>query len=127
MLLFPNFFSCLKLFLSKYFYFDYLHTHSLRDIRILQSKPLFRGKVKSNKGWVFALVHTCVCPQSLSRVCLFETPCTTARQGPLSMGFPRQEYWSGLPFPSLGVFLTQGSNPGLLWLRQAGSLPLATG
>ena len=27
---------------------------------------------------------------------------TVARQGPLSMGFPRQEYWSGLPFPTLG-------------------------
>ena len=28
------------------------------------------------------------------------TPCTVAHQGPLSMGFPRQEYWSGLPFSS---------------------------
>ena len=27
------------------------------------------------------------------------------------MGFPRQEYWSGLPFPSLGIFPTQGLNP----------------
>ena len=31
-------------------------------------------------------------------------PWTVARQAPLSMGFPRQEYWSGLPFPSLGSF-----------------------
>ena len=30
------------------------------------------------------------------------TPCTVAVQAPLSMGFPRQEYWSGLPFPSPG-------------------------
>ena len=30
------------------------------------------------------------------------TPWTAARQAPLSMGFPRQEYWSGLPFPSPG-------------------------
>jgi len=30
------------------------------------------------------------------------TPWTTAHQAPLSMGFPRQEYWSKLPFPSLG-------------------------
>ena len=35
-----------------------------------------------------------------SRVRLFATPCTVARQAPLSMGFSRQEYWSGLPFPS---------------------------
>ena len=30
------------------------------------------------------------------------TPWTVARQAPLSMGFSRQEYWSGLPFPSPG-------------------------
>ena len=40
--------------------------------------------------------------QSLSRVRLFATLRTVARQAPLSMGFPRQEYWSGLPFPSPG-------------------------
>ena len=46
------------------------------------------------------------------------------RQASLSMGFPRQEYWSGLPFPPLGD-LTQGSNPCLLLLLQgqADSLP----
>ena len=37
----------------------------------------------------------------LSRVQLFATPRTVAYQAPLSMGFSRQEYWSGLPFPSL--------------------------
>ena len=43
----------------------------------------------------------------------FATPWTVACQAPLSIGFPRQEYWSGLPFPSPGIFPTQGSNPGL--------------
>ena len=38
--------------------------------------------------------------KSLSRVRLFETPWTAAYQVPLSMGFSRQEYWSGVPFPS---------------------------
>ena len=47
-----------------------------------------------------------------------------SRQAPLSMGFPRQEFWSGLPFPSPGVFPTQGSNLCLLHL-QAVSLPLS--
>ena len=37
---------------------------------------------------------------SLSRVRLFATPWTVAHQAPLSMGFSRQEYWSGLLFPS---------------------------
>ena len=38
----------------------------------------------------------------LSLVCVFVTPWTVACQTPLSMEFSRQEYWSGLPFPSLG-------------------------
>ena len=38
--------------------------------------------------------------QLLSCVCLFATPCAVVRQAPLSMGFLRQEYWSGLSFPS---------------------------
>ena len=40
--------------------------------------------------------------KSLSRVQLFATPWTVAYQAPLSMGFSRQEYWSGLPFLSSG-------------------------
>ena len=38
----------------------------------------------------------------LSCVQLFATPWTAALQAPLSMGFPRQKYWSGLPFSSPG-------------------------
>ena len=55
------------------------------------------------------------------------TPWAIARQAPLSMGLSRQEYWSGLPFPSPGNFLTQGWNPHLLHLLnwRVGSLPLA--
>ena len=41
---------------------------------------------------------------SLSCVRLFAIQWTVARQAPLSMGFSRQEYWSGLPFPSPGDF-----------------------
>ena len=51
--------------------------------------------------------------KSLNRVRLFVTPWTIAYQAPPSMGFPRQEYWSGLPFPSPEIFPTQGLNPGL--------------
>ena len=45
----------------------------------------------------------------LSHVRLFVTPWTVASQAPLSMGFSRQEYWSGLPFPSPGDL----PNPGI--------------
>ena len=47
----------------------------------------------------------------LSRVRLFATPWTVARQAPLSMGFSRQEYWSGLPFPSPGDLPNPGIEP----------------
>ena len=51
----------------------------------------------------FTCTHVCVClcVQALSHVRLFETPWTITSQAPLSMGFPRQEYWSDLPFSSL--------------------------
>ena len=42
--------------------------------------------------------HKCVYAQLLSRVRFFAIPWTVAHQAPLSMEFPRQEYWSGLPF-----------------------------
>ena len=42
----------------------------------------------------------------------FVIPWTVAHQTPLSMGFPRQYYWSGLPFPSPGDLLNPGIEPG---------------
>ena len=49
--------------------------------------------------------------QWLSHVQLFATLWTIAHQAPLSMGFPRQEYWSGLPFPSPGDLPNPGIKP----------------
>ena len=49
--------------------------------------------------------------KSLSRVRLFATPWTVAYQAPLSMEFSRQEYWSGLPFPSSGDLPDPGIEP----------------
>ena len=46
----------------------------------------------------------------------FVIPWTIARQAPLSMGFPRQEYWSGLPFPSPGDLPEPGIKPEALAL-----------
>ena len=76
-------------------------TNSREKKRCERQKRKGKGKVKS-----------------LSRVWLFATPCTVAHQAPPSMGFSRQQYWSGLPFPSPGIFLTQGSNPGPPHCRQ---------
>ena len=49
--------------------------------------------------------------KSLSRVWLFVTLWTVAHQAPPSMGFSRQEYWSGLPFPSPGDLSDPGIKP----------------
>ena len=55
----------------------------------------------------------CVCGLSLfSRVGLPATPWSAAHQAPLSIGFSRQEYLSGLPFPSLGDLPNPGIKPG---------------
>ena len=68
----------------------------------------------------FLYIHF-MCAQPLSHARLSANPWTVACEAPLPMGFSKQEYWSGSPFPSL-IFLTQGSNPGSPAL-QVDSLP----
>ena len=72
-------------------------------------------------------VCVCVCMCVLSCVQLFVTPWTIAHQDPLSMTFSRQEYWSGLPFPTPWDIPDPGiehMSPESLAL-QADSLPLS--
>ena len=52
-----------------------------------------------------------VLTKSLSRVRLFATLWSAARQAPLSLGFSRQEHWNGLPFPSPGDLPNPGMEP----------------
>ena len=75
----------------------------------------------SQKVWVACLVRVCMLGL-FSRVQLCVTPWTVAHQAPLSMGFSRQEYWSGLPCPPPGDF----PNPGIE-LASLMSLALARG
>ena len=60
---------------------------------------------------------------TLSRVWLFMTPWPVALQAPLSMGFARQEYWSGLPFPTPGDLPNQGIEPASLMSPEKGAFP----
>ena len=64
----------------------------------------------------------CVCV--LSCVHLFATPWTMACQAPLSVGFPRQEYWSGLPCFPPGDLPDPGTEPAAPDLQEE-SLPLS--
>ena len=59
-------------------------------------------------------MHACV----LSHVQLFATLRTVAHKAPLSMEFSRQEYWSGLPFLTPGIFPTQGLNLHIMHLLE---------
>ena len=62
---------------------------------ILQARTLEWVAISFSSAWKWK-----VKVKSLSHVWLFMTPCTAAHQAPLSVGFSRQEYWSGVPLPS---------------------------
>ena len=62
---------------------------------ILQARTLEWVAISFSNAWKWK-----VKVKSLSRVWLFTTPWTAAYQAPLSMGFSRQKYWSGVPSPS---------------------------
>ena len=84
-----------------------------------------RGRVSGEEEFSLSkkafgvLMCVCVCALSLRCVLLFATPWTVACQIPLSRGFSRQEYWSGLPFYSprdvcsSGIELTSLVSPAL--------------
>ena len=85
----------------------------------LFGKMLFAGVIELRRG------HggSAQCPCSLSHVQLFAIPWTVAHQAPLSMGFSRQEYWSGLPYPPPGDLPNPGIEPvSLTSLALAGGL-----
>ena len=67
---------------------------------ILQAKILEWVAISFSNAWKWK-----VKVKLLSRVRLLATPWTEAHQAPPSMGFSRQEYWSGVPLPSLGSML----------------------
>ena len=63
---------------------------------ILQTRTLEWAAISFSNAWKWKVKR-----KSLSRVWLLPTPWTAAHQAPPSMGFSRQEYWSGVPLPSL--------------------------
>ena len=67
---------------------------------ILQARPPEWVAISFSNAWKWK-----VKVKSLSRVQLLATPWTAAYQAPLSMGFSKQEYWSGVPLPSSKIYL----------------------
>ena len=86
---------------------------------------------RQNKIQIIPVMNNMVKSESVSHSVLLDSATlgTVACKAPLPMGFSRQEYWSGLSFPSPGIFPNQGLNPGLLhcrgilWEAQKGSPP----
>ena len=107
-------------------FFQHTHINSQRTLTgcltnltyFFDSIRSHRMRAQSHKTSLLQMTHPipgcylsfwpCVCMCMLSHVPLFATLWTVAHQAPLSTEFPRQEYWSGLPFPP--PFRIQGSN-----------------
>ena len=86
---------------------------------IFQARVLEWGAITFSNAWKWK-----VKVKSLSRVGLFATPWTAAYQAPPSMGFSRQEYWSGMPLPSpvyaaRSILILKRQIPGSLELYHA--------
>ena len=74
-------------------WFNILETHAHVCVCVNYKKCIF---------WVTQSMYVCLYAELLSGVWLFVTAWTVARKAPLSMGFSREEYWSGLPCPPPG-------------------------
>ena len=72
--------------------------------RILRTEKPGRLQSMGSQSWTQSV-------QSLNPVRLFVTPWTVAHQASLFMGFSRQEYWSGLPWPPPGALPDPGTEP----------------
>ena len=101
------------LFLGMIWY-NYLTTINFSELQVIQNNSHY-FKVKPIL-YVCVCVCVCVCVRAralshFSRVWLFVTLGTVARQAPLSIGFSRQEYWSGLLCPASGDLPNPGVEP----------------
>ena len=81
------------------------HLHSIICVAFLHLQHT------SSVTAVCVCVCVCVCTQLISHIWLFGTPWTVGHQAPLSMRFPRQECWGGLPFSPPGDLPSPGIEP----------------
>ena len=96
----------LLLLLSRFSQSNSVRPHRLQPTRL--PHPGDSPGKNTGVGCHFLLQCMKVKVKSLSHVRLFSTPCTVAYQAPPSVGFSRQEYWSGLSLPSLkGIWMRQ--------------------
>ena len=88
------------------------HSINVRHYSLVFCLNYFFWKLSSSLGWNYFLLTFLVWWHLVAQLCLtLYDPMTITYQAPLSMGFPRQEYWSGLPFPSPGDLPNPGIEP----------------
>ena len=113
-----------KILNSFHLYFCFLRIHKKVVWSKLQCKvyssvqPLSRVRLFATPWIAARQASLSITNSGTNHIRLCATPQTVACQTPLSMGFSRQGYWSGLPFPSPEIFPIQGLNSGLLHCRQ---------
>ena len=111
---------CIVIFVRRFCHFS-------KDTRLessLSNKDRWICSQSQSSGWCHLSTYAGATPppvivrvRSLSRVWIFATPWSAACQAPLSVGFPRQEYWSELPFASPGHLPNPGIKPRSLALK----------
>ena len=93
---------------------------------LAHDRHLWRSALWSSKEWLCLPSRACAL-SCFGRVRLFATPWNVAHRAPLSIEFSKQEYWSGLPFPSPGDLPDPGLKPTspAIPALQADSLPMS--
>ena len=111
---------CVCVYIYTYIWaiYNYLENIVLTGFSSPFSRYVFKGKYVFILNCCSVTLLLLLLLSHFSRFRLCATPETAAHQAPPSLGFSRQEHWSGLPFPSPGIFPTQGSNPDLPHYRQ---------
>ena len=105
---------------SQWYYEAFYHYFTNGKIKAQRTFPVFNSIQlfwNSKSFYLFNILsfnNYAVYTQLLSHLQLFETPWTVECLASLSMGFPRQECWSELPFPSPGDLPDLGTDTGLL-------------
>ena len=88
------------------------HCRSLTSISSQQLKTCFKSlQAEATRDQFHSAKLVCMLAKSFSPLWLFATRWTIARQAPLSLGFSRQKYWSGLPCPPPGDLPNSGIKP----------------
>ena len=99
---------------NQHWYLEPFSPQALMSVQftLLCSKWFIPQVTHSHEIWITMSFYSTCGGGLVTKSCLtLATPWTVARQTPLSMGFLRQEYWSGLSFPSLGVIPDPGIKP----------------